>query len=266
MFKRILMPVGALSLLSVLFLGRDAASYVGTSLGWMKTSIKDQVPIEFELERARNMVRDLVPDIRRNMHVIAQEEVEVDTLEKQIEQNRDALEQDRTGLLKLKTDLSTGGSVFQYAGRSYSSDEVKQDLANRFERYKTHDSTLKSLREIQTARQKSLQAARKKLEGMLSAKRKLEVDVENLEARLKMVEVAQTTSDYNFDDSQLARARGVVTDLRSRLSVAEKLVSAESRFSDQIPVAEPASQNILEQVDIYFSPKIDKVAKAERKK
>ena len=74
---------------------------------------------------------------------------------------------------------------------------MKCDLANRFDRFKTSDATLASLREIQTARQKSLDAARQKLDGMLAAKRQLEVDVENLEARLKMVEVAQTASNYS---------------------------------------------------------------------
>ena len=52
---------------------------------------------------------------------------------------------------------------------------------------------------------------------MLAAKRQLEVDIENLEARKKMVEVAQTTSNYQFDDSQLGQVKELVTDLRTRL-------------------------------------------------
>ena len=59
--------------------------------------------------------------------------------------------------------------VYHYGGRSYTVQQVKVDLANRFERYKTHDATLASLRDIQTARRKSLDAARQKLEGMLDA-------------------------------------------------------------------------------------------------
>src|SRR5690606_39815140 len=59
-------------------------SYLGTSWGRMKSSVKDSVPVEFEIERARKMVKDLLPDIRHNMHVIAKEEVEVARLERQI--------------------------------------------------------------------------------------------------------------------------------------------------------------------------------------
>ena len=141
-------------------------------------------------------MRDLLPDIRKNMHVIAQEEVEVERLEKQIAASENKLDKDRAGLVRLKNDASNQLASYEYGGRSYTLTQVKEDLANRFERFKTNEATLASLKDIQHARQKSLEAARQKLEGMLAAKRQLEVDVENLEARLKMVEVGA-------DDQQL---------------------------------------------------------------
>ena len=110
----------------------------------------------------------------------------------------------------------------------------------------------KSLEDIHIARQKSLEAARQKLEGMLAAKRQLEVDIENLEARQKMVEVAQTTSNYQFDDSQLGQVKELVSDLRTRLQVAEKLVSAETSLHDEIPLDTPTPANIVDQVTDYF--------------
>ena len=125
-----------------------------------------------------------------------------------------------------------------------------------------------SLKEMQSARQRSLEAARQKLEGMLATKRQLEVDVEHLEARLKMVEAAQTTSDYKFDDSQLSRAKELVTDLRTRLEVAEKLVNAEGSFRDEIPLDQPAPENIVDQVTEYFQTErplvADVAAEAQR--
>ena len=260
MVKRALLTVGGLSLLSVFFFGRDAASYVGTSAGWLKSSVRNSVPLEFEIERARKMVKDLVPDIRKNMHVIAQEEVEVERLQKQIAQTEGTLDKDRSEVLRLKTDLQSPRDKYEYAGRSYTVQQVKVDLSNRFERFKTHEATLASFKEIHTARSKSLDAARQKLEGMLAAKRKLEVDVENLEARLKMVEVAQTTSNYNFDDSQLGRAKELIGDLRTRLNVAEKLVNVEGEFHDEIPLTAPATDNIIEQVTDYFTPATTNVA------
>ena len=90
---------------------------------------------------------------------------------------------------------------------------------------------------------------------MLAAKRQLEVEVENLDARLKMIEVAQTTSNYNFDDSQLGRAKELVSDLRTRLSVSERMLTVEGDLHDEIPVSgAPASENIVDQVTEYLAP------------
>jgi len=252
MIKKGLCAASGLAMLAVIFFGRDAVSYVSTSASRLKESVRSSVPIEFEIDRARKMVHNLVPDIRRNMHVIAKEEVELERLEKEITDRQTRLHKDRGELMRLRTDLKVEQAVYRYGGRRYTADQVKADLARRFERFKTNDATLASLREIQTARQRSLEAAREKLEGMLASKRQLEVDVENLEARLKMVEVAQTTSDYQFDDSRLAHVKRLMADLHSRLSVAEKLVNADVKYHDSIPLDAAAPADIVAQVAEYF--------------
>ena len=263
MIKRIIFSTVGLGLLGTFFFGRSAASYVSTCWARVTDSVEQSVPVEFQIDRARKMVKDLVPDIQRNMHVIAKEEVEVDQLEQQIAVSEQKLAKDRAELMRLKADASSSQDHFTYAGRTYTLAQVKSDLANRFERFKTSDATLVSLREMHSARQKSLDAARQKLEGMLAAKRQLEVDVENLEARNKMVEVAQTTSNYQFDDSQLGRVKELVTDLRTRLQVAEKMVNAESSLRDEIPLDQTTPANIVDQVGQYFTADQGKVAKAE---
>lgn len=263
MIKRVVFSTVGLGLLGMFLFGRSAASYVSTCWSRVSDSVEQSVPVEFQIDRARKMVKDLVPDIQRNMHVIAKEEVEVDQLEHQIADTEQRLAKDREDLLRLKADASSAQDHFTYAGRTYTIEQVKTDLANRFERFKTADATLDSLKQMHEAREKSLEAARQKLEGMLAAKRQLEVDVENLEARNKMVEVAQTTSNYQFDDSQLGRVKELVTDLRTRLQVAEKMVNAESSLHDEIPLDQSTPANIVEQVDRYFTPDHGKVAKAD---
>ncbi len=264
MCKRVIFGTIGLGLLGLFLFGRDAASYVTTSWGRLKDSVKSSVPVSFEIDRARKMVKDLTPDIQRNMHVIAQEEVQVDQLTQQIADAEKKLAKDRDGLTRLEADASSAKATFVYASRTYTSDQVKADLANRFERFKTAEATLASLKQISQARQKSLDAARQKLEGMLAAKRQLEVDVENLEARQKMVEVAQTTSNYQFDDSQLGQAKELVTDLRTRLQVAEKMVNAESNLNDEIPLDQKVPGDIVEQVNQYLHGDQNKVAATEK--
>lgn len=249
MLKKTIVLSAAVLLLGLLF-GR---SHVCTAVGMAKQAVKDNVPVQFEIKRAREMIRGLIPEIEKNLHRIAREETEVAKLEKQVAKTEDQLAKDRDGILRLKKDLDSDTEVFVYCGRNYSAKQVKEDLTHRFDQFKTKEVTTDNLRKILAARQTSLTAAREKLEGMLAAKRTLEVDVENLEARLKMVEVAQTTSDFNFDDSQLSRTKELLSEIGDRIEVAERLVNADTNFHDRIPLDDPASdRDINKEVANYF--------------
>ena len=242
MIRRVIFLGLGVTILGLFVFGRHASSYVRTATGWVSDSVKQAVPIEFEIDRARGMVKDIMPEIRKNMQTIAKEEVEVERLNQDISNLEKKQDKDRTELMSLRTEATSGKTTFRFAGHNYTLDQVKCDLANRFDRFKTSDATLASLNEILTARQKSLDAARQKLDAMLVQKRQLEVDVENLEARLKMVEVAQTSSNTCFDDSHLGQVKELIADLQTRISVEEKMVNAESTIQGEIPVDQPATR------------------------
>ena len=68
----------------------------------------------------------------------------------------------------------------------------------------------------------------------------------------EMVKVAQSTSEFNFDDSRLARTKDLVSDISARIDVAEKLVNAETTYPGEIDLDEAEKTNITEQVTKYF--------------
>jgi len=253
MLKKSLVVAGAVVLLLGLFFGRDACSYLSTSAGWVKDTVKTSVPIEFQIERARQMIKDLDPEIRRNMHLIAQEEVEIEKLAGQVEDQEAALAKARNDILRLKKDLETGDTAFYYASRRYTEDQVKNDLEARFERFQVNEATLDKNQKIHAIRLEKLTAARNRLEEMLTAKRELEVQVENLEAELEMLKVAKTASDFNIDNSQLARTKELIDDIRTRIEVESKLVG-EVQAAGQIPLEEEEASNeeITERISQYF--------------
>ena len=263
MIRKVLIIGGGVVLVGLVICGTSALSYVRTSAGYVSEAVNDAFPIKFEIDRARGMIKDLIPEVEKNMRMIAKEEVRVKRLQERIDEAETRLTTEKANIMRLQADLKTDKDVFQYASRSYTAEQVKTDLANRFARFKTGDATLDSWRKIHTARQQSLEAAREKLEGMLAAKRQLEVEVENLEARLQMVEAAKATSQYEFDDSRLGRVKELVSNLQNRLDVADNLAKAENRFHDEIPLDETVSENIVEQVTKYFNgqtPDVDAIA------
>lgn len=265
MFKKIIITSLAMLLVGGVVIGSGLKSYVSTGYERVAESVKDTVPTEFQIDRARKMVRDLDPEIRRSMEVIAKEEVEVAELTRRIDDARTKSDKDKGDIMRLQADLQTGRNVFRYAGNTYSAEEVKDDLSRRFTRFKTADATLESLEKMRDARQRNLDAARQKLTAMMSAQRQLQVEVENLQAKLKLVEVAEASSDLQFDDSQLARAKQLMADIRTKLDVAAKLANADTNYHDEIQLDEPSSDNIVDQVAEYFElspPHVGEIATA----
>jgi glutaredoxin 2 len=66
------------------------------------------------------------------------------------------------------------------------------------------------------------------------------------------VKVAQSTSEFTFDDSRLSRTKDLVKDIGARIDVAEKLVNAETTYPGEINLEEEPASNITEQVTRYF--------------
>ncbi len=250
--KGIVLGSVAALVLGLLF-GREGVSHVKTSLGWVRQSVRESVPVDYEIGRARQMIKDLDPEIHRNMHLIAKEEVEVKNLREQLGDAEKQLVKNKADINRLTQDLKSGDRHFVYCGKSYSARQVENDLSRRFDQYKVKEATLGKLTQVLAARERGLEAGHEKLKAMQSAKSQLEVDVANLEARLEMVTVAQSTSEFNFDDSRLARTKELVREINARIDVAEKLVNAETTYPGQISLDdEETSGDITEQVTAYF--------------
>src|SRR5262245_58508788 len=92
-----LVVVGAGTVLAKTNLG----SYVSTACRRTSDTVKDSVPMEFQIDRARDMVRELEPEIRRSMHVIAKEEVEVAALDERIAGAEERSGKDKEDILRL---------------------------------------------------------------------------------------------------------------------------------------------------------------------
>ena len=130
MIKKLLYVGAGLALLLGLIFGRESFSYMTTAWSRMHNVVKENVPVNFEIQRARKMVKQLKPEIEKNLHLIAKEEVEIDKLERQITTLEKKLVKDASALKKLNDDL-TSGTQLVYHGRRYTADQVKTDLANR---------------------------------------------------------------------------------------------------------------------------------------
>ncbi len=61
------------------------------------------------------------------------------------------------------------GQVRKLRGKSYDMEQVKKDLNDRFKHFQTQEATTDKLEKILEARERNLEAARRKLDVMLAA-------------------------------------------------------------------------------------------------
>ena len=236
-----------------LLAGTSAFSYVKTGYHSVRDSIKEQIPIEVEIKRARDMIADLKPEIAENLKQIAREEVEVSKLQREVSGKQSSLNKSKDSILKLKDDVQSGAKFVTYKGKKYDIEHVRKDLTDRFKHHQALEATSNKLEKILEARERNLVGARRKLDEMLSAKRELEVQVENLQARLTMVEVAQTGSQFAVNDSALSGVRQVIDEISTRIDVAEKLVQCFDEVGS-VPVGDDSeTENIVDQISEYFT-------------
>lgn len=249
------MGVVGLGLVGGMLFGKDAVSYVKSSARGVRTAVKDSVPVEFELRRAKDMIEEIIPEMHANIRLIAQEEVEVAALKGEIAKGQQALQDEENKIKSLRVALEEPRVEYSFAGRTYGRSEVKADLAARFERFKESEVVLASRVKLLDTREKSLTAAMQMLEKTKSQKRILEDRIEALASQYRTLQAAATGTQFQVDSSKLAKTQKLISDIQKRLDVAERVMAHESKFVGSIPVDEVdtvAETDLVAQVDDYF--------------
>jgi len=239
-----------------LVFGADLASYLRSSAKSVQSAVKKNVPTEFELRRAHDLLEDIIPEMQANIRLIAQEEVEIAALKADIERSEKAIAEQRTKVAKLRGVL-TGSQLTSYEiGQArYSRVELKEDLANGFDRAKEAEIVLAGKHRLLIAREKSLTAALRLLDRTRVQKSLLAQKIESLESQHRLVQAAAVGSRLRIDNSKLAQTEKLIAQIKKRLDVAERVLAHESRFVEPIKIDTISEKDLLSEVDDYLNEK-----------
>jgi hypothetical protein len=232
-------------------------SYARTAWHKVKKAAKCQVPLEFQLESARNEIAQLIPDMKKHIDVIAQETQAVRRLRDDITLTKANLGEQKRTLVAMKDDLKKGEVKYIYGDKFYSADRVSQKLARDLASCQRCEKELEGREKMLEAKETALDAAKEQLTSMKSEKEKLEVLVEQMEAQLKTLRVAQTRSQFHIDDSRLSRIKQTLADIRDQMSAQQTASELTAEFlNDTIPVAQqkvvPSKEQVIKQVEAYL--------------
>jgi predicted nucleic acid-binding Zn-ribbon protein len=240
-------------LAGTLLFGRDAGSYFRSSARSVRTAVKDNIPIEFELRRARDLLDDILPEMQANVRVIAQQEVEIDAAKGEIADEQKSLHDESARIQKLREGMASPQTSFTFGEVAYTREQLKLELARRFDRYREAESMLAAKSKLLEERQRSLVAAERQLEQMRERKAALEGQVEALAGQFRLVQTAAGSSAVEIDAGKLAQAENLVTEIRRQLRVAEHVLAREAKFTQPIAIDIVDEKDLLSRVDQHFS-------------
>jgi len=232
--------------------GFDLFSYGASSVRRLKERVSDSVPIEFEIQRARDLLEELIPEVHASLKIVAQEEVEVESLEKEIERERLAVGEERGRIAALREKLKTPQTSFHAGNRSYTRTDVAEELARRFEHCRTAEILLGSKESLLKNRRAALDAAIKKLDKTRGARVELAAQTEALEGQFRLLQAQSAGTSLQLDDSKLAQTERLLGSLKKRLEVAQRVLAREARFVEAIPVEAVNEESLVESVDRYL--------------
>jgi len=243
----------------------DLGSHACTAFSKLVSCAKKEVPLEWEVDRLRHELTKIEPDMHRNFSVLAEEEVAVENLKKDIADGTARLDKEKKNILTMKADLESGTEAIVYSGVKYPASRIREKLSNDFESYKRAEEALKAKKELLTAKENAVAAALQQLDEMRSVKAQFETQLAQMEAEIRLVRVAQSQSKFKVDDSRLSRIKESMQDMRNRLEAAKRAGELEQRFANDtvINVEHKAKTNeVLKDIDAHFGPKDngDKVA------
>ncbi len=247
------MSMVALIVVGGLLFGGDILSYAGTSARSVRTAVKDAVPVEFQLQRAGDLLQQIVPELHANIRLIAQEEVEVAALKGDISKSTENIADQRRRLGKVRDLLGTGKPTYRLGGYDYSHRQLKSELSRCFEGLREADIVLSGKKRLLITREKSLQAAVQMLERTRSQKVRLADQIRGLEAQHRLLKAASVGSHMQMDGSKLAQTDKLIREIRKRLDVAERVLAHEAKFTRSIPIDTIDDKDLLDEVDEYLS-------------
>ncbi len=256
MLKKAIIGGLTLTLIAGIMLGSDFGSYFRTMKRRASEAVKSEMDLDFEVDRARTMIDDLIPAIEDSQEVVIKQQVELTRLEKSVISQEEKLDARQEEIMALRSDLKSDKDKFHYAKMTFSRRDVERDVEIRFERYKAADAALLRDKKIMLAQRDALRANQQKLESMIGQKKDLEVAVAQLEARLEQLHAEETISTIAVDDSALSSVKQLIQDLNDQMDVKQAKLDAEASYNGGlIPVGQeaPSDRDIAAEVDDYFS-------------
>ncbi len=146
----------AVVLTGLFVFGDDINRWVARQKESLRSSFQEKMPIDVEIERAREMAASLMPDLRRNQEAIVREQVETESLRSEVNADRVRLQKQKEALLLMRSQVDSGKSPLVSADDVRNQGELRDRLRAAFESYQASEDALRTKEQVLGFREEAL--------------------------------------------------------------------------------------------------------------
>ena len=194
-----------------------------------------------------------LPQLQANVRLIAEEEVEIASLENDIAESSESLENKQIELSRLRDKMQIEQVSYHVGGREWSRTHLAEQLAMRFARYRDDELLLQGKRQLLETRRESLRNAMQMHERAKHQKLQLEQKIESLVAQHRLVQSTSVGTQVAVDGSQLNRVDQLLAQIQRRLNVSQRVLAHESDLHEiQLTDQQVDEAALLAEFDEHF--------------
>lgn len=256
-FKWMLLTGAVLGGAGFLFLGTAFPSYVSTMASSMRESVVGQIPIDLEIKRAENLIRQIDPQIETCKLDVVRGEIELERLHEEISRLEKVVDVQEKQLKQGAKLLSGDGSseVVLAAADFGARHRVKASLQRTKDCYVNDVAILKTKRALVDRQTRAVVAANQRLNAVRTERGALEDQVRSLKTQQQQVEaLAASSTRFDLDSTALSQAKEVIATVRNRLDVAQRMLENDMVYQGEDPLAVAVDErNVLKEIQELFA-------------
>ncbi|MDW7994672.1 MAG: hypothetical protein RMI91_08460 [Gemmatales bacterium] len=206
--------------------------YVKTLFRWTGQTVRQNVPLDFEIERLETYINDARKELRQHEQAVARMQVEIEHLQDEVKSTRADVERAKAELRKLRDYLEqakeTGSATI--GDRTYSKREIEAEIRRRLQRLQYLEDQLKLKETTLEKRTQALDQAKDAVEKSRLAIDKLIMHQQQLKEMKRLLDMQPEGTTFTVDASKLQEAQKLAQEieieLRTRQRQREQMLSS----------------------------------------
>jgi len=222
---------------------------------WVKErrdAAEDSLPPEQEIALLKAKLANLEKEDERHYHKVAVQTVEVQKLEKRVEEMRARLDRDAGLIRARKASLVGEDKLVTYEGNRYDRARFTEELRQLAARFQVEDQELKSLEEQLRLRKSNLELNKRKLAELKLVRQQMKTELERLETALAAARQSEAAEKNTIDDASYRQLRKDLDGVKDKLEVMKQKQILRGEVEGPVRAAEERKQRD-EAIDRYLN-------------